>query len=181
MLAVVASACGESSASSNEREVVDLQRGSFRGVTLGESRRAVRRILGPPLGEPDEGFEPVGVDRDSAGFPYTISPPRRGGRGSGLSIRSMQYRGVGFLVERRAGVYTVGITAKGAVSRRGVGIGSSREDVMRRYPRLNCGTQNNRPEGIPRPYCAGRIRRGIHVWFGQDPVQSIIITTQPLL
>lgn len=168
--------CGASEASSSDGpEIVDLQQGEFRGVRLGDSHDRVRRILGRPLGRPDQDWAPVGVDGTEAGFPFTISPPRRPTADYERVISSMPYRDVGFHVERRAGVYVMAITAENAITREGVGIGDDLRDIGDRFPGLECGISEARVEDSPRPFCSGRIRRGVHVWFGQDPVRSILI------
>lgn len=175
--------CGESAATpeGTAEDIVDIRAGEFRGVTLGSSRHQVLRRFGRPLGKPDEGLEPVGVSWEEAGFPFTISPPRRPTPSYHPRIVSMRYRDAGFLLERRVGVYAIAITADTAETAEGIGIGSTRGEIKKRYPRLVCGKAHARAEAAPRPFCSGRVAKGVHVWFGEDPVRSILFATTTFL
>jgi len=115
------------------------------------------------------------------GFPFTISPPRRPSPSYKRRIVGMTYEDVGFSVERRAGVFVIAILADGSRTSKGVGLGSTGQEVKAAYPGLECGSSNARAEEAPRPFCSGRVATGIHVWFGEDPVKSVLIATGPFL
>ena len=90
----------------------------------------------------------------------------------------MRYRGATFHTWR-GDVYEVFVTAEGAQTREGVQIGDDLDAAESAYPQLECGTANEGTEYVQYPYCTGRVARGRHVWFGEDPIRSIVISRYP--
>ena len=161
---------------------LDELRGTYRGVAIGDSTQEMRRRLGAPapLAKADEcDLCPVGTDYYDIGPPTSIAPPSRKpgpeheGEGDG------RYRDVAVLIDHRH-VFGFVITAEGAQTRRGVGIGDDLHLASRRYRTVRCGTANEGSEYPNFPFCSGRVARRRYIWFGQDPIRSITLTTTRL-
>jgi hypothetical protein len=60
-----------------------------------------------------------------------------------------------------------------------VRIGDPLKTSVRRHPGLRCRIRNRNSEYIPYPYCKGKLGE-TYVWFGQDPIKSITISTTPM-
>ena len=178
-------ACGAGSRPrrSNATIVLNDAHPSFRGVSLGDSHAQLLARLGKaPLDTAAYGVLtlPFGVNdpTDELGLPATgPSPPS-----STLpllkrlhTIRTVAYRNVVFLVSStRAGVYYFGITASGARTSRGVGIGDSLARARATYGQiLHCATADQGTEYPQFPYCGARLGRHLYIYFGQDPIRSI--------
>ena len=133
------------------------------------------RVFGRPQRTPEE-LVPLGDDFYDVGGPNVVGEPPR----SACNYpRVMRYRGVVF--GTCAGrVYHFMVTARGARTRRGVGIGDRLAKAKKAYPRLECGTQNEDGEYPTYPYCAGKVAPDRFAWFGEDPVRSIFLSSLPL-
>jgi hypothetical protein len=139
--------------------------------------------LGAPAKDPYgyNNANPAGQDDDDIGSPNVSSFPPHS------RDHALRYRGVTVLVSYRtthyrlnaSSVYALVITAAGTRTERGVGVGSSLRDVAARYPTLDCGQAGTGEFGYY-PYCGERIAKHRWLWFGQNPVRSIMLSTEPL-
>ena len=160
--------------------VIDENRGTYRGVGIGASAAAVRRALGnmpfarvgwAPWSPKDaESFREVGA-------PSVLTPPCRptqspGGR---PRLQILRYREASF-VFCDGRVVAVTVIDEGARTQAGLRIGDPLRDARALYPGLRCGEA---PSGdIGRyPFCVGRLQPRRSLWFGQDPIASITVST----
>src|SRR5262245_9113972 len=149
---------------------IDERTGAYRGVRFGTSEPDVIRALGKP--DRDPGFAPAGENPSEVGVPESIPTIGPGGL--------LKYEGVGFLGTPEGGVYAFIVTDAGATTRRGVSIGD-RMDVARSKYRLECrdvaGGESLLGEQEFYPSCSARLRHGIRIWFGRDPIRSITLVS----
>lgn len=172
---------GASGPPSGKRVTINDSHPAFRGAGLGDSHAEVRRVLGKPAIDTasfDVRTVPFGEDDFyDSGLPVNgPDPPPRppGQRSRPPSISTLSYRHVVFLVTTRAGVYYFAVTAPGARTSRGVGIGDSLSKARRAYRGvLQCDIANKGSEYPSFPYCGARLAPHVYLYFGQDPIQSI--------
>lgn len=153
--------------------LIDEQAGAYRGVRLGTSERRVIRAFGQPERSP--GFAPAGESPSRARVPASLpANPNRGGL--------LKFRGVAFLGSPESGVYAFIVTQRGATTTRGVAIGDSLDVARSRYD-LRCtdvaGGESLLGGEEFYPSCRARLGRGIHIWFGGDPIRSITLVSRP--
>lgn len=152
---------------------MDERTGTYRGVGLGDDRRAVRQEFGRPAPwDETSSIAPLGAGPVTS--PQSYSCP-------GAARESfMRYRGVSFgLAGDR--VCQLMVTARGAVTSRGVGVGDAWEKARDAHPELRCDIARIRGEH-PRTFrfCAGRTADDVHLWLGGDPIDNIELTTRPV-
>jgi hypothetical protein len=153
---------------------IDELAGTYRGVGIRDSMRAVRRIFGEqrpmnPLGEP---MTPL----------VTADDPYRGPTAMGFGPNdafgpTLRYGHVAFVFKGRRGVGAFEVTEPGAQTLRGVAIGDPLERVRLVYPSFRCEDANERTEYESYPACTGRVARSRHLWFGGDPITTITLST----
>jgi hypothetical protein len=155
---------------------IDELRGTYRGVGIGDSAAAVRRVLGPrrfssnrePMTPLRAGsFAEVGgaiVIRN----PGILNTPR--------DPELLRYGDVSFLLLDDK-VFALMITDEGAATQAGVAIGHYLDAAEERYEGLNCEEVEIGDFGETFPFCAGPLRPQRHIWFGEDPIRSITIAT----
>lgn len=180
LLGVGVAGCNETSSEAAKRVRVDEFAATIRGVGYRDTKAAVIRRFGRhrPYSQ-TEGMTPVGDDWYEIGGPTSMGYPRWAKRCSRAGDEeSMRYRGVTFGIACGR-VYQLVISAEGAITRRGVGVGSRQEDIRRAYPRLRCLTANENSEYVEYPACSGKVGR-FWVWFGKDPVRSVALSASPL-
>jgi hypothetical protein len=165
---------GESEAAPRSARIIDEGRGTYRGVGIGDSAQEVRHVLGPtefadlyhepmsPLGAPS--FAKVG------GATVIRNPGLLG------SPELLRYRDVSFML-MDGKVFALMTTDFGAATRQGVAIGHDLDAADERYEGLNCEVTEIGDFGETLPFCAGVLAPERHVWFGEDPIRSITITT----
>jgi hypothetical protein len=144
--------------------------GAYRGMAIGESREVVMRALGrtrPSTGS----IAPLGQDFDEIGGPPFIATP-------GVTHEVLRYADTTVLLTEN-GVYGYVITADDAETVAGVGIGDNLGVVEDRYQDLECGIARA-GEYRTFPYCGGMLGSGRWIWFGQDPIRSIVVTRTAL-
>jgi hypothetical protein len=144
----------------------------YRGVDLGSTRAGVIAALGsPPRGSGGSSVAPLGDDFDHIGGPPFIATPA-------LSHETLRYPDSSVLVSDDR-VYGLVITDPEAETSEGVGVGDNLALAEDRYSDVECGTA--RPGKYRTfPYCGGRLGAGRWIWFGQDPIRSIVLTTTEL-
>jgi hypothetical protein len=147
--------------------IIDEASGTYRGLGLGDSRRAVQRKFGPPAPfDPDQAI----------GGPPTITPPGPLTQEAARTDHTLRYRGVSFSVIRGS-VYAVIVTASGAQTRRGVAIGDPFARVKDEYPQADCEpAEGGLISERDYPYCTIRIRRDRYLFFSHDPISDITMT-----
>jgi hypothetical protein len=151
--------------------VIDEHAGTINGVGLGASPREVRRAFGEP--DSDSPLLPT----DDVGLPWIVAPPKNHPRDE--RAISLAYRDMDFLAMRSTGVYKLAVWRAGARTTGGVRLGDPLATARQRYPRISCGIRNENSEYPAYPYCCGRF--GAHwIWFGQDPISSITISSTTL-
>ena len=151
---------------------IDEQAGAYRGVRFGTTEREVIRVFGQPDRSP--GFAPSDENPSQVGVPASIpASPNRGGL--------LKYKGVGFLGTPESGVYAFIVTQRGATTTRGVAIGDSLDAARSRY-KVRCrdvaGGESLLGGQEFYPSCGARLGRGIHIWFGRDPIRSITLVSE---
>ena len=148
--------------------VIDLAAGSYRGVSLGDSRKALFAALGPaPRLTEDEPWVPTGVvDADWEGpTSVVVNGYRR------KPMRGFAYPKA-FVMLVSGKVADMEIAETGAATTEGVAIGDELEKVEAAYPAFRCGTANEGTEYATYPACSGTVG-GVQVWIGGDPISTI--------
>jgi hypothetical protein len=144
---------------------------SFRGVSLDDTRSDVAAALGPVPESRGSSIAPVGEDFDEIGGPPFVATP-------GSTHQSLRYRDTTVLVSDNR-VYGILTTDEEAETTEGVGVGDNLDVAEDAYPGLDCGVARA-GEYRTFPYCSGRLGPGRWVWFGQDPIRSIVLTSTEL-
>lgn len=147
--------------------------GSYAGVGIGDSARAVQGRFGACRSS-DGATWPLGYDRFaedavvSGGSPGPIDAPSR--------FLRCQLASFGLVRNR---IYTVEVVDSAAETPRGVGRGDALARAREVYPEIRCEIQNAGTEYTSFPQCRGRLRPGLYVWFGDDPISLISYSTEP--
>jgi hypothetical protein len=152
--------------------VIDLGAGSYRGVSLGDSRKALFAALGPaPRLTEDEPWVPTGVvDADWEGpTSVVVNGYRR------KPMRGFAYPKA-FVMLVSGKVADMEIAETGAATTEGVAIGDELEKVEAAYPAFRCGTANEGTEYTTYPACSGTVG-GVQVWIGGDPITTIALAS----
>ena len=150
---------------------VQEERGSLQGVALNDVRARVVQELGPASSEDPSSIAPLGEDFDAIGGPPFIATP-------GSSHETLRYPSASVLLsDGRA--YGIVVTDDGAETAEGVGVGDNLALAEERYPTLDCGLARL-GEYRTFPYCGGRVGPRRWLWFGQDPIRSIVLTSTEL-
>jgi hypothetical protein len=186
ILAIGLGACGSgvlgvgaSGAASGERVTINDAHPGYRGIYLGTPMSEVLRRFGKPPPNKSPYTGPVGEDPDELGLPAIgPDPPRRPPIRGNLprnDIHDLRYRSVVFSVSTTpAGTYYFAVSAPGARTSRGVGIGDSLSKARGAYRgALHCDIANQGSEYPSFPYCGARLAPHVYLYFGQDPIRSI--------
>jgi hypothetical protein len=147
--------------------VVDEQRASYRGVTLGASREEAEDALGDTA--PWTGNDPLG--------PLEPGWQRGAPRGALIvgTLDALRYPRVAVHLGDGQVVELI-IAEPGARTTRDVGVGDRLASVRRVYPDLPCGSVRSGQAGSA-PYCGGQIAADRWLWFGGDPIGSITLAS----
>ncbi|MDP8909748.1 MAG: hypothetical protein M3N47_11700 [Chloroflexota bacterium] len=170
--------CGESTAA--QSVPVDERNGSVQGVSLGDSLAEVKRRL-PGGIEADVRTSrtlPLVGDQEELGLPAVIDPPRDGIPLERFGL--LRYRHLSISFAPPTGAYVMKIAIPGAGTRAGVAIGDRLDAARTAYPNMRCDVQNRNSEYVPYPYCTTKLKDGLYIWFGQDPIRSITLSSTPL-
>jgi hypothetical protein len=159
-------------------KTLDIGRGRYAGVRIGDTRQAALGIAGPLPKQPHDGASmPLGSDFYDDGGPSNWRPP-----GSGRHApRDLRYRTMSFLAgtTARPQVYGFIITDRHAQTSKGVGIGDTLAYARKLYPRLQCDIVNQDSEYATFPACRARLGPHRYLGFGQNPIRTIILMTVP--
>ena len=160
--------------------MVDERSGVLNGVRFGDSEAEVRARHGEPSDD-DDGFFPEGADFTG---PPSLPSPRSDQRPP-REPTPLHYDDAAYVVSPTRGVFAMASLAEGARTRAGVGVGDELRLVRERYDRVVCGEAITGEDlfggELPMyPWCRALVRDGIRVFFGEDPIHSITITTTPL-
>ncbi|MBA3331066.1 MAG: hypothetical protein H0T39_09380 [Actinobacteria bacterium] len=160
--------------------VIDENRGTYRGVGIGASPDAVRRVLGnKPFAGRDERWSPENAGSFfEVGGPNVLTPPCRPTTprpGGPSRLQLLRYPEVSFaFCDGRA--FALMVIERHARTQAGLGVGDGLEDARTLYPGLRCGQAPSGDAGRY-PFCVGRMRPRRSLWFGQDPIGSITVST----
>jgi hypothetical protein len=169
---------GESAPASGPR-TVDAREGTYKGIGLGNRPARVMGVFGKPARfDQSAGIAPTDTTLEKIGGPPVITPPRRD-EASSATERLMRYRGVSFLA-RNNRVYALLVSADGAQTTDGVGIGSPLSEVEARYPHAGCETAPDAHGQDDYDYCQVKLGRHRYVLFSKDPIRSIAIAKLPM-
>jgi hypothetical protein len=161
---------------------IDEVDGTYGDVGIGDSKEDVWRVFGQkdpaphsaglqPTGAGEEFFGPTSLSAET-GYVYEDVafwfPVEDLHLGRGSPLRGKQDEVGGFQV-----------TARGAVTLRGIQAGDSLDEAKAAYPELEC---RDAPAGdvATYPACTGRIAPERHIWFGGDPIVNISVSRSPL-
>lgn len=148
--------------------VVNEREASFRGVEVGDSVRRAREAFGPGQRGGD-GFEPLGADPGGLSTPTTLP-----------DMQALRYPElVVFVTRGRVRGFTT--TDPDAETKAGAGVGDSLRVAKRVYRNLECDTATEGGDEITPvyPYCAGRLRDGVYLWLGGNPIDNITVLKDP--
>ena len=157
--------------------VFDVERGTYRGVQVGDSADEVRERLGRTR---CAGMSsPRGAKFFAIGGPPTsdFNDPAHERSGRPWTSCSLRYRGTAVTTNRRAGAWIIVTTDPRAQTDRGVGVGDSAAFVERRYPRATCHPQQGDDADAATGACSVSWGRGrsfedlppVVLTFGLDP------------
>jgi hypothetical protein len=141
------------------------------GDALGGSRARVVEALGTPPPSRGSSVAPLGENFDDIGGPPFIATP-------GSSHETLRYTRTSVLLSD-GHVYGFVLTDEEVETAEGVGVGDNLDVAKDKYPNLDCG-RGRVGDYRTFPYCGGRLGPGRWIWFGQDPIRSIVLTTTEL-
>lgn len=179
VLAVAVAGCGEDEKPSEPaaQNPVTESPPAYGGIPFGATRAQVEQKLGPDTTGKDDPVIPADaeigeVHQDTV---WRCAGDYRRPGGSDF----LRYEGVAYIL-REEKVCAFVITASGAVTEAGVSIGDELSTAERKYEGLDCGTANEGSEYEPFDYCAGRLGRGVWIWLGGDPIDTIHLSNSKL-
>jgi hypothetical protein len=149
--------------------LVDERAGILRGVRFGDTESRIRARLGEPTDDED-GVFPGG--RRFTGPPSIPVPASD--RATRARPAELHYDDTSFLVSPTTGVFSMATLAEGARTRAGVEIGDDLDRVREVYNRVDCGETAYGAESFNYPWC--RVLGDVHVFFGDDPIDSITLS-----
>ena len=172
---------------------INERQGTVGGVGIGDGFDRLATMFGQPRDTTDDEARrglPLRTDYDRIGGPGYEDAPRRctrrpapgppSPRKQGLT--SISYHGVAFdLCDGR--VFYFIATAERSRTVHGVAIGQRLRTAKRMYPQLHCAWAPGDRTDPPRPlyrYCSGRVFQHRYVWFGNDPIRSIAVSSANL-
>jgi hypothetical protein len=177
-LLLLVAACGgseKSSASQSQNDApatLDLERGSFGGVALGDAAEEMHQVFGPKSrAEENERITALSVGDDPDYSPPVLTLEPQAGPAADSAYR---YENVVFVI-RGSRIGAIIVNDPGARARdTDVGIGDKLARAKAAYD-LECGTANEGTEYEPFPACVGRTAPHVFVWLGNDPITNITL------
>jgi hypothetical protein len=151
--------------------VADAFHGGFKELMLGDHRSSAIIKLGLASPSRSDLIAPVGEDFDHIGGPPFIATP-------GSTHEVLRYPATSVLLSDDR-VYGFVITHEDAETAGGVGVGDNLGLAEEKYAGLDCGIARA-GEYRTFPYCGGRVDAMTWIWFGQDPIRSIVLTSSEL-
>ncbi len=121
---------------------------------------------------------PLAGEVEDLGLPWIVAPPR--GLATSDRMRILRYRHLRVTFAPPTSAFLIQIAIPGARTRAGVGIGDRLDAVRSAYPHVRCDVRNRNSEYVPYPYCTTKLEDGPYIWFGQDPIRSITLSSTPL-
>lgn len=182
--ALAVGGCGSSGASSEAEPpatagtpaspapVIDLAAGTYRGASLGDTRKALFAALRPGTRlTQDEPWTPSDYADVELDGPTGVIV--KGNRPKPFRGYAWPKAMVMFVSGRAA---EIEVAEPGASTVEGVAIGDDLDEVKSAYPTFHCDMANEGTEYEPYPACSGRLGR-IQVWIGGDPITVIAFTS----
>lgn len=159
------------------RVLVDERNGVLHGVRFGASEREVRDRRGEPSDD-REGYFPEGARYTG---PPAIPSPQVDQTAPRGAPTALHYGQTAYLVSPTVGVFSMTSLEHGARTGTGIGVGDDLRLVRARYDRVACGKATaGEPmfggEPPSYPWCRA-IVGDIRVFFGEDPIKSITLTS----
>jgi hypothetical protein len=175
---LLASGCGGSPARRppNQARVIDEMASSYRGISLGDSEARVEANLGHATR--GQSLFPLKSSASwlELGGPNLIPTPTSCRPSSQSRRAALRYTEVVALVCDQS-VYALLIFDQRAETSRGVGIGDPLREVSDSYGGVQCRDTARGDAGVPFKYCAGSLEQGRYIWFGGDPIASVVLST----
>jgi hypothetical protein len=153
-----------------QQVLVNERSGELLGVRFGDTAQQVQARLGEET-DSEDGFFPAGAV--FTGPPSIPSPPSD--QATRAEPDELHYDETAYLVSPTTGVFSMATLADGARTVAGVAIGDDLTRVREVYERVDCGEAAT--EGGSYPWC--RVLGRVHVFFGEDPIDSITLTSTP--
>ena len=110
-------------------------------------------------------------------LPHTMDAPP--GHGPGERINHVAYADALVYVSARCGVYAVYVWHAHVRPPPRVRIGDRRTRVLERYRDVVCEKVAGTMEHPSRDYCRVQVGQ-YYLWFGEDPVRSVVIALTPI-
>lgn len=152
---------------------IDEVAGTYRGVGIGDSLAAVKRVFGEqrPAGDEEAGT-PLRYPDGSDDGPWVIQFGKDDPFGP-----TLRYHDVVFYFRGAEELGAFEVVESGATTRRGVEIGDPLERAEGAYPELHCGIVNEDTDYTEYPACTGRLAASRYIWIGGDPIKSMSLST----
>jgi hypothetical protein len=151
-------------------DAIDELSGDYGGVGIGSSPKEIMRVFGEIEPLVREGpFQPTGaVDFRGPSFIRTEV---------GYAYEDVLF----WLSSSDRKIAGFQVTGAGASTARGIEIGDDLDDVRARYREIRCGQAPAGESPIfgntTFPYCSGKVAPGRWIWFGDDPVANISVSS----
>jgi hypothetical protein len=146
-------------------EVAGTYADTYVDVALGASVVQVISAVGAPI---SSGVDEAAVPSNAAG--WFFDPPRANGK------HVFCYADVCVAFNRDGRVAAITLSARGTTTVRGVAIDDQFEHASDVYPDLTCVGRRDSTG----PHCTGQIARSRWIWLGGDPINVIVVASEPL-
>jgi hypothetical protein len=141
---------------------IDETAGRYRGVGVGSTKDEATQTLGRIASMPRGPLAPIGSDPVEVGGPPAPDDPRNANISIWRFDNAVMPRAV-------AGAWLLTVTKKDATTTKGVGVGSTLEDIKTAYPGAECATANEGTEYTQFEYCTTEAATERFLYFAYDP------------